>query len=291
MFKTLSRSWQVLKASFEIFRADPELIIFPGAAAAALLVVTLLFAMPIFGAGLFQSIAARSQVYFGAILSTLIFGVLYYVCVYVLAVFSNTAMVKAASIRLGGGNPTPEDGIQIIRGRFGAILTYGLIAATIGTVIRTLKNQKTGLIGTIHESLGGLRWSVATYLAVPVLAANKNGAVESIRESAATIKKSWGENLAANINLALTVTAIGIAAAVVLGLPLFILMTATRSTVLAVLSWTFLVLVIGGIVLFGGALISIYQAALYQYATTGKVAKGFEESQLKGAFTQVVEQD
>ncbi len=291
MFKTLSRSWQVLKASFDIFRADPELIFFPGAAAAALLALTLIFAMPIFGAGLFQSIAARSQVYFGAILSTLVFGLLYYVCVYVLAVFSNTAMVKAASIRLSGGNPTPEDGIQIIRGRFGAILTYGLIAATIGTAIRALKNQKAGLIGTIHESLSGLTWGVATYLAIPVLAANKSGAVESIRESAATVKKAWGENLAANVNLALVVTVIGAAVLVGLGLPLFLLMTATRSTVLAVLSWTFLVLVLGGIVLFGGALISIYQAALYQYATTGKVAKGFEEAQLKGVFSQVVEQD
>ena len=51
MFERFSRSWELAKASASVIQADKELLLFPLISSGALLVVTLAFALPMFGLG------------------------------------------------------------------------------------------------------------------------------------------------------------------------------------------------------------------------------------------------
>ena len=51
MFKKISNSWALLKASAAVLRADKELIVFPIVSTIAVLIVTATFALPMLFAG------------------------------------------------------------------------------------------------------------------------------------------------------------------------------------------------------------------------------------------------
>ena len=66
---------------------------------------------------------------------------MFYVVQYTVIFFANTALVGAAMIRLRGGDPTVSDGLRIASSRFGAILGYALIAATVGMILRAISQR------------------------------------------------------------------------------------------------------------------------------------------------------
>ena len=54
MFRSLSNSWGLVKASAAVLRSDKELVVFPIVSAIGVLIVTATFAVPLFLAGLFD---------------------------------------------------------------------------------------------------------------------------------------------------------------------------------------------------------------------------------------------
>jgi hypothetical protein len=56
MFKKISNSWQLLKASAAVLSADKELIVFPIVSAIAVFIVTAAFALPMLFTGFFDSL-------------------------------------------------------------------------------------------------------------------------------------------------------------------------------------------------------------------------------------------
>jgi hypothetical protein len=278
MFTRLSNSWDLLKASARVLMADKELVIFPIISTIGVLVVTLTFALPMILTNFFD------QAVFGGRVEVLGFVVafLFYVVQYTVIFFANSALVGAALIRLRGGDPTVGDGLRVASSRFGPILGYALIAATVGMILRAI-SQRGNLAGRIIVSLVGFAWNVATYLVVPVLAVENVGPIEAIKRSGELLRRTWGEQIAGNLGLG------GIFVLIYLGVialfvPVAILAVQAESTAL----------IIGGIVLFFLALCivglvhstleGIYSAAVYQYATTGQVGGFFEERLVRGAF-------
>ena len=100
MFEKVSRSWELVKASASVLRADKELMLFPVLSSLATLLVLATFALPIFAFKLFDH-------GFNAVGAVL--GFLFYFCQYAVIVFFNSALVGAATIRLEGGDPTVSD--------------------------------------------------------------------------------------------------------------------------------------------------------------------------------------
>jgi Flp pilus assembly pilin Flp len=57
-----------------------------------------------------------------------------------------------------------------------------------------------------------------------------------------------------------------------------------NSTALIVVAIAFIVLLVMGISLFGAALNGVFQAALYNYVSTGNPGQGFQEHLVRDAF-------
>ena len=112
MFERLSNSWDLVKASAEVLRADKELLLFPVISAVLSMLVVVTFAVPAILAGVFASGVADGA---GVPVAGYAAVLLFYVVQYFVIFFCNTALVGAALIRLRGGDPTVADGSALPR--------------------------------------------------------------------------------------------------------------------------------------------------------------------------------
>ena len=280
MFARLSRSWALVKASASVLNQDKELLVFPFVSMGALSLVVLAFALPMFGLGVLDGMTGGQDGRVQA--GVYVVAFLFYFSQYCVIFYFNTALVGAAMIRLDGGNPTLGDGLRIATSRLGTIVGYALISATVGLVLRAIQ-ERVGFVGKIIVGLLGVGWAIATYLVVPVLAAQKVGPIDAIKESAALLRKTWGENLIgqAGLGLAFGLIFMGVIA---LCFALFLGAFATGSVGVIVTAGVVAILAIGMTALIQAALAGIYAAALYRYATKGEQTQGFAPETLKLAF-------
>ena len=263
---TLSDSWKLTKTSFRLIAEDRSLLVFPVVAALSILGVLALLivgwvwvAWPLGGTG-----GGGAMIPVAVVL----FIVAYFAMVF-LSVYCTAALVGAATLKLSGQQPTASDGWKVARARIGRLFVWAMIAATVGLLIRLISSRVRGIGGQIIGLVGGIAWSVVTYFMIPVLLYEDLGAWASLKRSAHLFTSTLGRTLVSNIVISLLIGA-GIVVAVVLGLSgLFLLIGG------AVLLGVILIgvgIAVGVVVaLLGATAEGILEAALYRYATTGKV--------------------
>ena len=281
MFQRLSNSWSLVKASAAVLRADKELMLFPAVSAALSVVVLITFAVPTFMAGLFDATALRDS---GFPLAGYVVGFLFYVVQYFVIFFCNTALVGAALIRLRGGDPTVADGFRLASSRLVPILGYALIAATVGMILRAI-SERSGWLGRLVVSMIGLAWNVATFLVVPVLAAEDIGPLEAVKKSSEYLRKTWGEQIIGNVGMG-SVFGLMSFGTLVVGVGLIIAAAMTQSAALIGIAIAALVLALMALSLVSATLGGIYSAALYRYAAEGDAGAFFSTSMVRQAFRQ-----
>jgi hypothetical protein len=282
MFERLSRSWELVKASYAVLRADKELLLFPLASFAATVAVMIVFAVPMAMAGILDRVASHGN----PGVAGYVVAFLFYVVMYTVVIFANSALVGAAMIRLRGGDPTLRDGITIALEHIGQILGYAVIAATVGVLLRALR-ERGGLGGLIVSWLGEMAWNLATYLVVPVLVVENVGPVEAIQRSASLLKRTWGEQIVGGFSIGLIFGLLTLVAVFAIGVPVLMLAAATGSVIVVALGVAVIVLVVAGLSLVGTTLNGIYVAALYRYAVEGQVGTSYFPADLiEGAFRQ-----
>lgn len=276
MFDRIRRSFDLVRASVRILRQDKRLILFPVVSAFALSLVLVAFLLPVFG---FESVDGLGR---GGLYSV---AFLFYVVQYFVIFYFNAALVGAVMIRLDGGSPTLADGLRIANSRIGAILGYAVISATIGVVLRAIQ-ERVGFIGRLIVGLVGASWAVATFLVVPVIVTRDRGAIGSISESSALLKRTWGENVAgqSGIGIAFALVYLGLIAGAVLLALLMIPVASAVSPVVFVPYAIVVVLAFLGCALVHATLGGIYSAVLYRYAIDGSGAPGFDGEVLGSAF-------
>jgi hypothetical protein len=276
MFERIARSWDLIEASAAVVRADKELLLFPVLSAVSGLLVAASFLVPaLMDQWLPQAANAQDPLLFVWVFA-------FYLCGYFVTFFFNSALVGAALIRLEGGDPTLGDGLAIAWRNAGRILGYAMVAATVGLLLKAIE-RRVGFVGQIVVGLLGAAWTVATFLAVPVLVARNVGPLDAVKESASLLRKTWGENLAGNIGMGLV---FGIAY-IVLALAIFpIAVIGSRELGPAVFFGMLAAFVILALTLatFHATLQGVYSAALYRYATTGQPGFGFDAERVKAAF-------
>lgn len=278
MFKRLSNSWELVKASWRVLLADKELMVFPLIAFLASLLVLATFAVPTVLAGVLDSAVTDGTMgVYSYVVAFLFYAVMYFV-----TIFFNTALVGAAMIRLEGGDPTVRDGFRIAFSKIGTIFGYAVIAATVGTILRAI-SERSGAIGRIVVSLVGFVWNIATFLVVPVLVVENVGPVEAVKRSGSLLKQTWGEQIAGNLSVGFIFGLITFGV-ILLGIPLVILAVVSGSVALMVTAVLLVILLIMGISLVSSTLSGIYTAAVYRYATTGDTGGYFDADMVKGAF-------
>nr|WP_063571467.1 DUF6159 family protein [Luteibacter rhizovicinus] len=276
-----ARSWALMKASANILRQDKELMLFPLFAGLASLAVIATFAWPVFTliahhrAG-FEGERGHASPMF------MLVSFLFYFVQYTVVIFFNTALASAAMIRLDGGNPTVGDGIRLAMGKLPNIIGYALIAATVGMILRALQ-ERFGFIGRIIVGMIGLGWTVATFLVVPVLAAQDVGPIDAIKRSTSLLRSTWGENLIGNagIGVAGGLLTFGL---ILISAMLFFGAVATHSVALMFVVGAAAVIGLVALSLFQTAMHGVYSAALYRFAEEGDPGQGFDRALLESAF-------
>lgn len=291
MFDRISRSWELVKASYSVLRSDKELIIFPIISFFGVILVTIAFAIPMIGTGILDTATrdgATNTSPFGIVHLVILF--LFYVVMYTVIIFSQTALIGAAMIRLDGGDPTLADGFRIAQERLATILGYAVISATVGMILNALSNSarnNRNIVGSIIAQLVisviGMAWNLATFLAVPVLVVENVGPIEAVKRSAGLLKKTWGEQIAGNFGIG-TVFGLLTFGVMVLGFVLIGVFVSIHATALVVLAVIVTIVAVLALSLLSSALSGIYQAAVYRYATQGEVGSAFPRELVEGAF-------
>jgi hypothetical protein len=278
MFKRLSNSWELVKASWQVLLADKELMVFPLVAFFASIVVLVTFAVPTVLAGVLDSAMANGELsIFSYIVAFLFYAVMYFV-----TIFFNSALVGAAMIRLEGGDPTVRDGFRIAFSKLGPIFGYAVIAATVGTILHMI-SERSGTIGRFVVSLIGFVWNIATFLVVPVLVVENVGPLDAVKRSGRLLKETWGEQIAGNLSVGFIFGLITFLV-ILAGIPVVILAVMSGSVGLIVTAVALIILLIMLISLVSSTLSGIYTAAVYRYATTGDTGGYFDADMVKGAF-------
>ena len=133
MAGSIGNSVQLMKASMNVLKLDKELLIFPVMSGIATVLVTASFIAPLALTGGLTVFEEGGGDYLAM---TVMF--LFYVVMYTVIFFFNSALVGAALIRLDGGDPTVSDGLAIASKRMGSILGYAVISATVGMILNMI---------------------------------------------------------------------------------------------------------------------------------------------------------
>jgi Family of unknown function (DUF6159) len=274
-----ARSLALVKASWSVVQADKELLWLPVFSVLALLLLLGSFVAPAVALGAFGPAGAAGEPNTAFALGAFVF----YVLAYFVAIFFNTALVGAALIRMDGGNPTLRDGLAIAWSRVGRIFGYAVIAATVGLVLRAIE-ERVGWIGQLVIKLVGVAWTLATFLVVPVLVVRDVGPIDAVKESAALLRETWGENLIGTVGLGLAFAAAYI---VVLAAGGGLVLLAANAGLPVMVILTLVLAVVALVVLSAlqATMQGVYAAALYRHATEpGRPLAGFTPDLMAVAF-------
>ena len=205
MLDRIFRTWDLMGQSLEVLRSDKELMwlpIFSGIACIAITVMMLSGGALLFLPELRAMGAAGPQEHPHLTQGMWVYTLLFYIVNYFIVIFFNVALVSIASDRIAGGHATMNDGLQVAWQRKGTILQWALLAATVGVLLRALEDRM-GWLGRLVVSLIGVTWTLATYLVVPVIAAEDLGPGAALARSAQLFGETWGEELAGGFSFGL----------------------------------------------------------------------------------------
>lgn len=274
------RSLQLIRASFGVLTSDAELLVLPLISAIACLLLGGAFIWPVVANHMLAELSEQAV----PVLPHWFWGwlFLFYFVQYFIVIFFNTALVGAAIARLSGSDPTLRSALGLAIARIGPILGYALISASIGVILRWI-GERFGFVGRIVEGTLGVAWTVATFLVVPVLAAEGIGPVAAIERSTEMLRQTWGENIVGNAGIAIVSSLIsGIIIVAGIGGGMLAIDRGDTDTGLALFGFSAVLLV--AIFLVSAALSGIYSAAVYYYSLTGKPPRGFDDALVQSAF-------
>jgi hypothetical protein len=153
-----------------------------------------------------------------------------------------------------------------------------MLVATVGLILQAIE-ERAGFIGVIVANVVGMAWQIVTWLAVPVIVVEGTGPISSLKSAAGLFKKTWGENLIAQVGFGL----LGFLAAlpgVIIGIGLI----AIGEPATFVAGSAILVIWIAAVAVIMSALNGIFRTALYLYASTGEVPAAVPTETIENAF-------
>ena len=271
-----TRSFQLVKESFEVLKKDKEIMLFPVISAIVTVLLLISFLVPVFLLNFSETSSGISMEMTGNYYYILLF--VFYVLSYFIVIFFNTGLITCANIRLNGGDPTFRDGFNNAKKHVGKIFVWALVSATIGLVLNLI-SERSGMLGKIAAALIGMAWSLLTFFVIPVMIFENIGVFESIKKSGHLFKKTWGENVIAQFSMGFIFAILGI-----LGIIPIVISFLTGSFAIIILAFAITVVywVILGIV--SASLNGIFVAALYNYANTGKIPSAYSPEVIEGVF-------
>ena len=271
----ISNTIALAKVSWKVLRKDRELLLLPVLSfLASILVLTLLW-LPTLSAIDTSGLADEGGDP-GAVL--IVVGVISAMAMSIISVFFNGALVAGAHERLSGGDPTVRSALGRALSRLSGLLPWAIITGTVGLILQAAR-ERAGWMGRFVVNMVGMAWQTATFLVVPAIVIDDHGAVSGLKASAALLKRTWGENIAARVGFGL----LGLVAVIPAVIVLFA--TGALGGAALVVGIRLAVPYLALVVVVLTALNAVFQTALYLYATTGSVPAGFDDSNLQDSFT------
>jgi hypothetical protein len=266
----ISRTIELAKASWQVLNADKELLLLPVLSFIATLAVAASFLAPILLSG--EGATVEDPGTIGYVLLFVAYVVLAYV-----TIFFNAALVHAANERLEGGDPTLGSALRGAALRAGRILPWAIVSATVSIVLRAIE-ERGGAIGRIASGIAGIAWALVTFLVIPILVIENIGVMDAVKRSGNLFKRTWGENVAAQIGFGL----LGFVAI----LPAMLLVAAGVAAGGSIAFVAIVVAVVWALLVAMtlSALNGIFQTALYRYAAGLDTGEAFSGGELQGAF-------
>ncbi len=264
----IRRGWDLTKKSWGVLRENPALLRFPLYGGAA----TIVCAIVVVGPGIY--LIEDDQTIFGGALAVIGFYLLA-----LIGTYFSVGLAAAADMVFRGEQASVGNGLAVARTRLSAIAGWAAVSTTIGLALSALENQ--GVLGQIAGRLLAIGWSLITFLAVPVIAIEGTGPLETLKRSASLFKSRWGAQVTGNIAIGGAVFLFGVLPSALLIFAGF-LIWASASFAGALL----LVLGVIGLaisMLVSSALSNIFGVALYRYALDGQAVGGFTAEELNSA--------
>ena len=274
----VARTQAIMSAAWQILREDKTLLLLPIASSACLMLLTASFAVPAILEGLTGGSVSDELAQTGSLSYVGMF--LFYVVTYGVAIFFNAALAICVLRKLEGNQATILDGLREALSCFPQILGWAVVSATIGVILKALE-RRSGFVGNMVARVLGLAWSVATFLVVPVLVAERKGPLEAVQASVQLLRRTWGEDLLAGLGFGLLyffwaipgLFAFIVGAGMIASHPIL----AIAIMVLAILYFPLLGLVLS-------TMSTIFDVVLYRYASAGTITPGFDRDLLQTAF-------
>ena len=197
-----------------------------------------------------------------------------YFAVSLISAFASAVVVTAANARMSGAPVSLTSAIGRSLAVLPQLIGWSLLSATVGTLLRLIESR-VPLAGRIITAIAGIVWSLATFLAVPVVVLEKRQPLGTVRRSSRLFRARWGEALVSDGVCGLMVF--------VVALPLLALAFLAMAASL-LLGVVLAVGVAGGAIAVSSALNGIVLTAAYRFAAFGEVGGAFTEEDLGLAF-------
>jgi hypothetical protein len=263
----IKRGWGLTKKSWGLLNEHRSLIRFPLYGAVATLLPAIVFLGP--GLYLFDKDELA-----GAI-PLIVLGVY---ALSIIGFYFSVALAACADMIFRGQEATVADGLAVARSRFAQICGWAAVNTAISAVMGVLENQG-GIGGQIAARLVGMAWSLVTFLAVPVIAIEGTGPLETLKRSASIFRSRWGQQITGNIAIGGAVFLFGIlpgALLIAIGVALW-----SSASFLGALFVVVGALVLAIALLISKALSGIFGVALYRYALDGEAVGGFTQEEME----------
>jgi hypothetical protein len=265
----LKNTFSLAGSSWSVLKADKALLVLPLLSGVASIIVALSFVFPLFlaGGGSEEPTTATYVLMFAM-----------YVALAFVTIFFNAALVSGANERLRGGDPTLGSALGGALAKVGRILPWAIVSATVSVLLQAVQ-QRGGAAGRGVAGAAGLAWSMVTFLVVPVFVIEDVGVGTAIKRSSALFKQTWGETVIARVGFGVLGFLLALPAA------LFAFAGLALGSIGAGIGIAIAVLWVAAVTLVMAALSSVFQTALYLYATGQEVPAGyFDPAQFRQAF-------
>ena len=192
------------------------------------------------------------------------------------AVFFGVALAAAASEALAGRDARVGPSIAVAMKRLPQVLGWALVLTTVNLILSALRER--GGLGAIASGILGAGWSLATFLAVPLIALEGLGPAAALKRSYGLFKERWGEQLAGRAGVGAVFFLLGVLPAAIL-IAIGVGLANTPGIVVVVIG----VLIAAVALLLGQAAGSVLAVALYRFTTGSPDTGPFTQAELEGA--------
>jgi hypothetical protein len=174
-------TWNLVSRSFRLLRSDKKLLVFPMLSAIGAAALAIPFLLALFG------MRPAGGLHWGS--NTWLFVFLWYWGASFITIFFNCALAACVQLDFAGKDPTLGDGLGRAGSRVHTILLWSLVSATVGQIARAVETR-AGWTGRLIIGFFGMGWGMSTYLVVPVLVMEEAGVMDSVRRSAALLRRA-----------------------------------------------------------------------------------------------------